>query len=123
IKFIISQDPEWVKLNLDLVPKYGRWDDFLAFVGTSLETDALTYWANAIRNADGLACKWAPRENKSNKEVAKKLRNILGLSSKDYRKHLSKNTAVVETAMCSKNWSEINYSHVPSVAMSRYGKS
>lgn len=122
IKFITSQDPEWVKLNFDLIPKYGRWDDFLAFVGTKLEADALSYWADAIRSGDGLACKWAPRENKANGAVAKSLRKILDLSAKDYRKHLASKTAVVETAMCSKNWNEIKYSQVPSVAMSRYGK-
>ena len=121
--FMAEQAPEWVKLNFDLVAKYGRWDDFQAFVGTKLEKDALEYWANAISNKDGLACKWAPRENKSKKTIAKSLRGVLGLSSKDYRKHLASNTVVVETAMCNNNWSEINYSQVPSVAMGRYGKS
>jgi hypothetical protein len=120
--FMAAQDPEWVKLNFDLIPKYGRWDDFGAFVGTLLEKDALAYWADAISKKDGLACKWAPRENKANKALAKALRAALHLSSKEYRKHLAENTSVVETAMCSKNWGEINYSQVPSVAMSRYGK-
>lgn len=54
--------------------------------------------------------------------VAKEFRTFLGLSEKAYRKLLSSCTKVVETDMCSNNWDNINFSHVPSVASSRYKK-
>jgi len=45
------------------------------------------------------------------------------LSPKGYRKKLVELTKVVETQMCANVWENINYEHVPSLAMSRYGKS
>lgn len=100
------------------VPELGRWDDLKAFIGTALETEALDLWAKAIFNGNGLAAKWAPRKG----EVANKLRKAMDLSPKRYRKTLVANTAVVEQAMCAGNWDEINFSHVPSLAASRYQK-
>ena len=46
----------------------------------------------------------------------------MGLSAKEYRKLLVQNTKVVEQKMCAKNWTNINYEHVPSVAMNKYNK-
>ncbi len=47
---------------------------------------------------------------------------INGMSPKFYRKSLVEMTKVVETNMCAKDWDSINFSHVPSVAASRYKK-
>lgn len=69
-----------------------------------------------------LAFKWAPREKSSKKEEAKFLRNALGMTPRQYRQFLAQNTVVTEQLMCAKNWNEINFSHVPSLAMSRYTK-
>jgi hypothetical protein len=44
------------------------------------------------------------------------------MTPKFYRKSLVEMTKVVEQEMCAKNWDEINFSHVPSVAHSRYKK-
>jgi len=44
------------------------------------------------------------------------------MSPKFYRKSLVELTKVVETQMCSKDWDNINFSHVPSVAAARYKK-
>ncbi len=122
LTWLANQEPAWVKSNLDLIPKYGRWDDLSALVGTSVEQDALRLWSNAILEGNQLAAKWAPRDNKSGKVLASKLRTALGLSAKNYRKLVVKNTNVVETQMCNNSWEGIEYSHVPSLAMSRYGK-
>lgn len=111
-----------VEKNLHLVPVYGRWDDMTCFVKTPLESKALSFWAEAILSGDGLACKWAPRESSSKAYVARLLMQHTKMSPKAYRKHLSSNTNVVENSMCAGNWSEINYSHVPSVAMKNYRK-
>jgi hypothetical protein len=55
-------------------------------------------------------------------EDAVALRTFLGWSPKYYRKRLVELTKVVETQMCDKNWNAINFEHVPSLAMARYGK-
>lgn len=46
----------------------------------------------------------------------------MGLSPKKYRKTLVNLTKVVETQMCAKDWNNINFSHVPSLAAARYKK-
>jgi hypothetical protein len=125
LNWLATQEPEWIRVNLPLIPKYGRWDDLTALVDTPLEGDAMELWASAIGNKDVLACKWAPRENKAGRLIAKLLRKQLNLSPKDYRLHLSgvsKDAPVVETLLCKKEWGGVEYSHVPSVAMARYGK-
>ncbi len=111
-----------VEKNLHLVPIYGRWDDMTCFAGTAMESKAMALWAEAILSGDGLACKWAPRESSSKAAIAKLLMAHTKMSPKSYRKHLAQNTKVVESHMCSGSWSDINYGHVPSVAMKNYRK-
>lgn len=65
-----------------------------------------------------LCSKWMPRKG----VVANQLRKFLGWTPKFYRKRLVELTKVVETQMCAKQWDEINFSHVPSVASARYKK-
>lgn len=103
---------------LRLIPEYGRWDDMDLFQTPRLRTQALGIWSAAIQSGDALACKWAPRKG----VLANELRKMLGWDPKSYRKWLVRHTQVVETAMCAKNWDQINYSHVPSVASARYAK-
>lgn len=100
------------------IPELGRWDDMSAFVGTALEQEALSVWIDAIKNGNGLAAKWAPRKG----VLANKMRTLAEMSPKAYRKLLVRNTQVVETQMCAKEWNAINFSHVPSMAASRYQK-
>jgi len=54
--------------------------------------------------------------------MAAKLRSALGLTPKAYRKRLVAFTNVVETLMCQKEFSAIDYSKLPSQAFSRYKK-
>lgn len=70
-----------------------------------------------IMNAQNCA-KWMPRKGAS----AAKIRNLFRMSPKMYRKTLVNATKVVETQMCAKDWENIRYEHVPSVAMARYTK-
>lgn len=118
IKYIADKDPQGMADILGLIPEYGRWDDLLALVGTYLEKDAFTLIQDAIKNESGLAAKWMPRKG----IIANKLRTFMGLTPKTYRKRLVELTKVVETQMCANEWENINYEHVPSLAMARYGK-
>jgi hypothetical protein len=101
---------------LENVPVIGRFDDLLIFTREDVRAKAYSIVAKALSEGNGLCAKWMPRKG----PIAADLRSFLGLSPKQYRKLLVKLTNVVETDMCAQNWNEINFSHVPSVAMSRY---
>ncbi len=104
------------------IPELGRWDDLFVYSDPINRKNALRMYADAIMNEDGLAAKWAPREKSSKRAIAKELRSVLQMTPKEYRKTLAGLTSVVETRMCAKNWDSINFSHVPSLASSRYQK-
>lgn len=118
IKFMM-QDATHVKnirKLLPLIPMYGRWDDLLIFLNTKLENDVVAIIKYALDNGNGLCAKWMPRKG----EQAVRLRNALNMTPKQYRKTLVTLTKVVETQMCAKEWSDIEYGAVPSVAAARY---
>lgn len=100
------------------VAEIGRFDDLLIFDDAEVKYLAYGIIREALEDKNQLCAKWMPRQGK----IALELRNFLGYSPKRYRKTLVELTKVVETQMCAKEWSEINFSHVPSVAMSRYTK-
>jgi len=100
------------------IPELGRWDDFLVLFGTPCEEYAFACIGQALEDGEGLCAKWMPRQG----EAAVKLRKYLGWTPKFYRKRLVELTKVVETQMCAKDWDNINFNHVPSVASSRYKK-
>lgn len=111
--------PEVLVKNMHLIPKFGRWDDMLVFSTNVVKQAAYAVIARTLsEQTDGwqLCSKWMPRKG----SVAVELRNFMGLSPKAYRKMLVNGTNVVETAMCSNDWSSIQYSHVPSVAAKIY---
>ena len=105
-----------------LIPKVvelGRWDDLSVLFEKNdpiLEEWTAAYWKDHILQGHGLAAKWAPRKG----ELAIKLRTLWGMSPKQYRKTLVSATKVVEQQMCAKQWNEIEFAHVPSVAAARY---
>lgn len=113
INWLAHQAPEWVSLNIKLIPWVGRWDDLTALYDTPCEKDALVLWSEAIKNNDGLACKWASRKDN-------KLRKFMSLDPRSFRRVLVAGTKVVESKMCAKLWGQIEYPAVPSVAMARY---
>jgi hypothetical protein len=101
------------------VPELGRWDDLLIFEKDSAaEAVAFTMISDALNESNGLCAKWMPRKG----DVAVRLRSFLGWTPKFYRKRLVELTKVVETQMCAKDWDNINFNHVPSVASARYKK-
>jgi len=68
-----------------------------------------------------LVAKWMPRPNVGNRDKKKQanaIRKYLGLTPKDYRKMLVENSNTVEQLMCSKEWGKIEYTKLPSKAMS-----
>lgn len=121
-KYLCDQAPDVANANIPNVPFYGRWDDLFVAVGTRVEENALAFYAAALLAGDELAAKWAPREGKADARIADVLRRFMQLSWKDYRKLLAGNSKTIEQLMCAKQWTQIDYSRVPSQAAFRYRK-
>lgn len=96
----------------------GRWDDL--FYDTSIVDKTMWYIKKSISLDNWLLFKWLPREKSANSSIAKKIIKALWISAKEYRKLLSKNSRTVEQQMSAKNWSDIAYQSVPSVAFNLY---
>jgi hypothetical protein len=118
LKYLEKNRPELAAKVLVKVPEVGRWDDVFVFETSDLKSKAYTMLGDALRARNGLAAKWTPRKG----QVAREIREFFGMSPKFYRKSLVEMTKVVEQEMCAKEWDEINFSHVPSVAAARYKK-
>lgn len=102
---------------LEKIAEVGRADDLLT-VTRNFDVVA-KFYKNKIDASDlsGLFAKWAPRQG----PIANALRKAWKMGSpKNYRKYIVERTAVVEQLMCSRDWTSVNYEHVPSVAMARY---
>ncbi len=126
IKYLAKTKTESLAKNLSLIPEFGRWDDLLELIGTALESQALAAIKAGLDQKNGLCAKWMPRPNVANRErkaQANVLRAFLGLSPKEYRQLLVSQSNTVEQLMCAKNWDAIEYSKLPSKAMSDYMKS
>lgn len=125
IQYLANTQPDSLAKNLSLISEYGRWDDLLQLIGTRLEREALEIIKKGLDDKNGLCAKWMPRPNVGNREKkrqATSLRKSLGLTPKEYRKLLVSQSNTVEQLMCSKNWNTIEYSKLPSKAMSDYMK-
>jgi hypothetical protein len=113
-----SSNPTLAARIMHKIPELGRWDDLFTYVDPLNRRKAFDMVGDALRNEDGLCAKWMPRKG----PIAAELRNHLGMTPKQYRKTLVRLTQVVETQMCAKDWNNINFSHVPSLASARYQK-
>ncbi len=118
LTYLDKHNPTDAALLLMKVPEIGRWDDIFVVKNKDNRHKALSMLGDALRAKNGLAAKWTPRKG----EVAVEIRNFFGMSPKFYRKSLVEMTKVVEQDMCAQKWDAINFSHVPSLAHSRYKK-
>jgi len=119
----VANHPALPKL-IAKTPELGRWDDLLIFKTDKYKKIAFDTILAGLANVEtaGLVAKWLPREKSAKGGVARELREYMELTPKQYRKLLVSLTNVVETKMCAKQWDEINFSQVPSLAGSRYRK-
>ena len=117
ISWLCDNHREVLNKNIHLISEYGRWDDILTLVGTKdCWDEPLRLIKEGLENGDSLLSKWLPRKGKK----ANIIRKYLKMSPKQYRKLIVGLTNVVETKMCAKDWSSIEYSKLPSLASSRY---
>jgi hypothetical protein len=115
--YVLNTYPEDFNKLFTHVPEYGRWDD-LFFTAEAAFAVKDFVKENLVTKKDKLLAKWLPRKG----EVARLYRDVWEMSPKQYRKTLSTLSETVEQIMCEKQWGEITYSHVPSVAMNKYRK-
>jgi len=125
LTYLANQHTSVLGKNMHLITEYGRWDDMLVLFGTKLEDQALALIGEALRAENGLCAKWMPRQGKkgtTRNELSNKIRKHMGLSPKAYRKLLVNTSNTVEQLMCSGGWNAIDFSKLPSKAMSDYMK-
>lgn len=113
-----AKHPEMLDTILPFVPEYGRFDDILIFKTADFRKKANALIIEALGKGNGLCAKWISRDEKKTAD----LREQMGLTPRQFRKLVSGLTKVVEQQMCAKEWAEINFNHVPSVASKRYMK-
>ena len=118
LRWIEKNAPDELPQVVAFTPEYGRWDDLLELKTDRGRAVAFNAIGQALLNENGLCAKWMPRKGRD----AVELRDFLGLTPKQYRKMLVRLSDTVEQKMCAGNWTEINFSHVPSVAAARYQK-
>jgi hypothetical protein len=137
-KYLVTEDSKIANQLISLIPLYGRWDDLLVLEDTESWNTALeviqAQFNEDVNNLEienasvSLLGKWLPSTNASSKESRRlglKIAVHLGLTERQYRKTLAslrKRIDIVETYMCSKEFSEINYAHLPSRAGFIYRK-
>lgn len=92
----------------------GRFDDLLH---TPRFEDAVYLLAECERGNE-LAKKWMPRLTGKDKAIAKKLCRMFKIKESDYRKLIKCDT--VERKLSEKQIDDIDYEHVPSLAMIKY---
>ena len=133
LKALADNKPEVTEKLLPYIAEFGRWDYLYWFVDTDLQNKALTILtqeaSNAIvENRKSLVFKWMASEDASNKNKVRNAiitRKFMGLTPREYRQMLSKGRkelgeAVVERKMSERQWDDIDFSKVPSLAMTKY---
>lgn len=95
------------------IPEFGYWKDVFKIEEPNSEN--LSWMRTQLEESPNanLLAKWFPRRGKWFVAMHKHLK----MTPKEFRKKLVSMTKVVETQMCANEWSEINYSQVPSIAM------
>jgi hypothetical protein len=134
---LIQENSEIGKKLIGLIPEYGRWDDLLILENTSVWDEVLSviktqYLADTLSLTAGLKIsllgKWLPSINASSKDskrLGRKIAAHLELTERQYRKQLAAlrtQIRIVEQKMCAKEWSAIDYEHLPSRAGFMYRK-
>lgn len=116
IQFLAETDSEVLAKNIKFIPEFGRWDDLTVLFNTKVNDDAIATIVQGLETRNGLCAKWMPRKG----VIFNSIRKAMGLTPKSLRKLLVELSNTVEQKMCANEWSNIEYSKIPSLAMGRY---
>lgn len=147
--YLWEKYPKWMEVNYEIIPEYGCWLDLIKLwhICPNAKTEIMDFIVNKLiddlsycgsGNNVSLLAKWFPSENSKwdrfTKDrfciaFCKALLNVKYVSHDDlklmrtqYIVPLRKYISLVETKLCEKNYSDIDYEKVPSVAMNKYKK-
>lgn len=118
LSYVAEKNPKHLGQLVIKIPEIGRWDDMLQFLEGGYALGVADFIFKALSKGDGLCAKWMPRKG----PIAGKLRKLLGLTPKAYRKLIVGLSNTVEQKVCAKKWSEIEYGKLPSLAARKYQK-
>ena len=136
LEYMTKHSPESVIKNLWAVSEFGRYDDLLVLLDSSVKQDVINYIKTQIEsdvkalNGEGsvsLLAKWLPSVNASSAKTVscgKRIAKALDMKDSEYRRMLSKlraRIAILENNLREKDYS-FDYSKQPSRAMLKYRK-
>ena len=98
------------------IPEFGYWKDIYKNLKPTNELLEFVMKTLKDENDHSLCAKYFPRKG----EWFGAMRKFVNCAPKDLRQLIVRKTQVVENYMCAKNWKEIDYQSVPSVAGLRY---
>ena len=108
--------------NIDQIVSAGRVDDLFIINKTTgdyeLSQDVLNYLYDECFKGNELVKKWMPRYSSKNLMIARAIAKHWGMNKQQYGKFIKCNT--VENKLSRKTTDEINFEHVPSLAMIKY---
>ena len=123
-KELVDNYPEVVDDGfLNKFVKYGRYDDVLyALTNDKTKIDIVNFIARGLDGGNSLMAKWLPSINASSKKTkyyANLIIKALNISPALYRKRLAdlrQEQHLLETTMTNKDYTNIQYEHIPSQA-------
>lgn len=137
LKDLAAREPEKLRVLLPFIPEFGRWDDLMSLMTSTLRNDVISQVRTQLQadvrgmnkgESVSLCAKWLPSVNTSSPQsraLGKELALGMNMSEGQYRKQLArlrKHIGVIEQKMSARRWDEIEYSAVPSRANLLYGK-
>ena len=136
LEYMTTHSPHSVIKNLWAVPEFGRYDDLLILLDSSVNQNVIDYIKQQLETdikaldtgaSVSLLAKWLPSVNASNAKTVhygKRIAKALGMKDSEYRRILSKlraRIAIIENNLREKDYS-FDYSKQPSRAMHKYRK-
>ena len=137
LRYLAVSQPKIAQAVIKYIPEYGRYDDALVLLDTSLAGDVAAMYKEQLKKdmkavkqgrPVSLLAKWLPSINTSSaqsRDYAKRLCRHFKMSPKEYRQTLSKLRTygdVLETKISAAAWSEVDYEKVPAKANLKYDK-
>ena len=134
LSWLSKNEPETLKKNIPYIAEFGRFDDLLCLLHTSVEDEVVRVIRDQLRDdltalSKGkevrLLAKWLPSENASSKatrETARYLMKKLGYNERRYRKvtvALRQRIRIIENNLRERNYT-FDYSKQPSKALKKY---
>ena len=118
----LGNQPKYKEVSLAIlrkVPELGYWKDIIKLYSVHAFRPTIHEMITIALLAEDRNCaKYMPRKGQEASAISK----ALGLSHREWRKLIVSMSDTVEQKMCAKNWNEIDFSKIPSLAGARLQK-